>query len=415
MRKTLYILLFLLLSATVFADNNTNSPYTRYGYGDISENTSGAQRALGGVSTAFRSNKVINPAQPASYTAADSTSFMFDFGVSGTFTSFRDNKGHNNTINANLEYLNMQIPMGKYFGLSLGIMPYSHVGYDFEQSGDSILIADEFTQNATYVCPTRSYTGSGGISEVYLGLAGEIAHHVSIGANIYYMWGTINNTRTITFSSSNWSTRNMNNALKISDFRLRYGIQAYHTFAQKHTITLGFAYENKKKLHGTFEQIETTTYDTLTLNSSSFDLPSYYSGGISYNYDKRLSINFDYAMREWEKAAYYGVKDSLKNTQRYSLGISYRNNPYSKKYVDRVEWRMGGYMTNSYLKQDATKNFGISFGVGLPLKNSNSMVNAAFEYNHRGSSSVLKENQYKLTINANFCENWFFRKRIKNK
>ena len=67
----------------LMAQNNTNSPYTRFGYGDLGERSFGAGRAMGGVGYGLRSPKQINPMNPASYSCMDSLTFLFDFGVAG--------------------------------------------------------------------------------------------------------------------------------------------------------------------------------------------------------------------------------------------------------------------------------------------------------------------------------------------
>ena len=43
----------------LMAQNNTNSPYTRFGYGDLGERSFGAGRAMGGVGYGLRSPKQI--------------------------------------------------------------------------------------------------------------------------------------------------------------------------------------------------------------------------------------------------------------------------------------------------------------------------------------------------------------------
>jgi hypothetical protein len=63
------IIAAMLLSMGAEAQNLTSSPYSRYAYGDLNENVPTAYRAMGGVGLAMRSNRAINPSQPASYTA----------------------------------------------------------------------------------------------------------------------------------------------------------------------------------------------------------------------------------------------------------------------------------------------------------------------------------------------------------
>lgn len=410
------LLLCLLLGCVVGlvgAQNNTNSPYTRFGYGDLHDNAAGEYQAMGGVTMAARSNRSINPANPASYTAVDSLTFMFDLGISGRLTHFSDATGVRNMVNGNLEYLTMQFPLTKWMACSAGLLPYSFVGYEFAQTGN-VFMPSNPSQNPDTVTYTSMFYGTGGVSQVYLGLSFELFKHVSLGANAYYMFGKVNNFRQLSFANDNYASVLQENRLKVSDFRFRFGAQFYHTFAQKHNVTLGLAYEFKSKLNGSFSQIETTTMDTTQYGVDGFDLPSYYSGGLYYTYDNRLVVGVDYSLQEWSKANYFGKKDSLNNAHRMALGAEYRHNPLGKKYVDRMAFRLGAHVSTPYIKEMGTsqQNFGITFGIGLPLRTSKTMVNATFEYGKKGNLATLREDYFKLTISASFNELWFFKRKL---
>src|ERR1035437_10356400 len=100
-------LLLLVLASIIFAQftnsqNNTNSPYTRFGYGDISDNNNGEQRAMGGVAIGSRSPFSINTVNPASYSSVDSLTFMFDIGTSVLGSRFSDTNSSKTTFNSNL-------------------------------------------------------------------------------------------------------------------------------------------------------------------------------------------------------------------------------------------------------------------------------------------------------------------------
>ena len=95
----------------LMAQNNTNSPYTRFGYGDLGERSFGAGRAMGGVGYGLRSPKQINPMNPASYSCMDSLTFLFDFGVAGQLSWFDDGNARQNDINGNVEYIAMQLSL----------------------------------------------------------------------------------------------------------------------------------------------------------------------------------------------------------------------------------------------------------------------------------------------------------------
>ena len=108
-----FILGFVLMIITQlsYSQNNTNSPYTRFGYGDITDSNSGEQRAMGGLSIGTRSKYGINTVNPASYSVVDSMTFMFDVGVSALVSRFSDSNTTNNKMNSNLEYITMQFPL----------------------------------------------------------------------------------------------------------------------------------------------------------------------------------------------------------------------------------------------------------------------------------------------------------------
>lgn len=52
-KQTLCTLLFTMVTGVAVAQNNTNSPYTRYGYGDLSDQNFGNSKAMGGLLSDF--------------------------------------------------------------------------------------------------------------------------------------------------------------------------------------------------------------------------------------------------------------------------------------------------------------------------------------------------------------------------
>ena len=237
--------MFLLAASAHFAvsQNNTNSPYTRFGYGEISDGAATELRGMGGVSLGNRSQNTINSVNPASYTSVDSLTFMFDIGAGMRFSHFSDLNKSKNTLNANLDYMTMRFPLAKWLGFSAGLLPYSLVGYNFGQT-DSISIPRNSPAEDPYkVGYQQSFTGSGGISQLYGGLSVGLFNHISLGVNAYYLFGDASHYRTLAFgSSSGFGTSFYTNQIKASDFKFRYGLQVYNTFADKHVVTLGLTY-----------------------------------------------------------------------------------------------------------------------------------------------------------------------------
>lgn len=150
LKNKLIIILILGVVSTQFVigQNNTNSPYTRFGYGDLNDNNSGEQRAMGGVAIGMRNKGSINVVNPASYSTVDSLTFTFDLGVSALGTRFTDPSGNKTSFNSNIDYLTMLIPLGRRLGFSAGLEPYSFSGYDFYSTGT--LSLETYPDTVTY-------------------------------------------------------------------------------------------------------------------------------------------------------------------------------------------------------------------------------------------------------------------------
>jgi len=422
-------LLLLVLASIIFAQftngqNNTNSPYTRFGYGDISDSNNGEQRALGGVSIGSRSNTSINTVNPASYSAVDSMTFMFDIGSSALISRFSNTTGKQTTFNANLEYITMQFPLTKWLGYSAGLLPYSFAGYNFYSNDTAYLKTNN--QKRDTVPFTRSFVGSGGFSQVYMGLSAKLFNHLSLGVNAYYLYGTIYNYRDLTFSTtSGYTSTTEANIIKANNFRFRFGAQFYNTFNEKHDVTVGLIYEPKIKLNGGFSQITTGVLnDTIDSNHPNytnygFEIPNMYGIGFNYSYDKKITIGVDYSLQEWKNAQYFGKTDSLTNRSKLAVGIEYQPNPRGRKFSDRIRYRAGFNVSDSYYNvngEKQPKNYSITGGIGLPLynkaSNSISMLNASIEYGKIGSVDKLQEDYLKFTLNIVFNEHWFFKRKL---
>jgi opacity protein-like surface antigen len=382
----------------------TSSPFSRYAYGDMNENVPAGYRAMGGVGFGMRSNKAINPSQPASYTAMDSLTFMFDVAASVSWSRYRDAGGMKNKANGNLEYVTLQFPLWKrWIAMSLGLLPYSSVGYDITLS-DSIS-GYHFTKN---------YAGNGNISQVYGGLSFNICNWFALGANIYYMWGDLDRMRTLTFAESGLNTTIQDEILSVSDVRLRYGAQFFHTFGD-HTFNIGAIYENKMKLNSALIVIETQTEDSIPIYMDGWQLPMVWGVGLSYNWAKRLTIGVDYERQCMADALYNGApgrESGLQDRNRLAFGVEYRHNPNGRKYYEHMIWRAGLNIQDEYLASIGAKRISASIGFGFPLMTIGTVINTTIEYTHRGSAAGLEDNALRLTIGASVAENWFFKRKL---
>ena len=134
--------------------------------------------------------------------------------------------------------------------MSVGLQHFSSGGYNSQRS-------DSIPGTAHY---TKAYYGDGNISQVYGGLSFNICNWLALGANVYYMWGDLAHTRTLTFTESNVNPTAELENLSVSNVRFRAGAQLFHTWGN-HTINLGAIFENKMRLHSELMVLDTQTSD----------------------------------------------------------------------------------------------------------------------------------------------------------
>ncbi|MDR0370708.1 MAG: hypothetical protein LBH80_02485 [Prevotellaceae bacterium] len=422
MHKTKVIFSFAFASfistLALSGQNNTNSPYTRFGYGSIADIASGEQRAMGGISLGTRSNRSISAANPASYSAVDSLTFMFDLGTSALLSRFADGNLSKTTFNANIEYITMQFRLFKGMGFSTGLLPYSFVGYNFSSSEQNYLPSGTDPSVNDTITATKTFLGTGGLNQVYVGLSYNFFNYVSLGVNAYYLFGGINHDRYLTFSSADAASGSAKDVLNVSDFRLRYGLQLHNTFGTKHQLTLGVIYENKSSLDGKFSTVKSGALsDEETFDDYKYDLPETFGAGLFYIYDEKLSLGADFSLQRWSKINFGNNSEPYNDRWKVAVGAEYQPDGKGRKILDRMKYRLGLNTSSSYYNingKTPANGFGITFGIGLPLNKSMvfSGINAAVEYGKLGTNRLLSEDYFKLTFNICFNETWFFKRKL---
>ncbi len=399
------------------AQNNTNSPYTRYGLGELREPSLGGSQAMGGIGYGLRSHNSINPANPASYSAIDSMTFLFDMGVTGLASHFNDATGSRSTHNGNLDYMAMQMPLGKYMATSIGIIPYSFTGYDYSISGMKKI--DGLSDTINY---TQSYKGTGGISQLYGGLSVRLFKHISLGANAIYLFG--NNTYSRVLSISDISNSSLTShatseyiKIDVASFNVRLGAQVFGKVSNKGYVTVGAMFEPKMNLHGSYDMLIQGLDSTVKVPTSHyFETPMQFGLGASYTYDNRLTLGADFLHQNWANAKYFGQTGVLRNRNKFSVGGEYIDNPYGKSYFQRMSFRFGAYYSTSYVNVNGytPSQKAITCGFGFPLRSSRSLINTSFEYGIKGESTAnsIKENYFRFTLDLSLNEIWFMKRKL---
>lgn len=427
-------LLFIALLACIVSslEAQTDSPYSRYGYGMLRDQAVGPSKSMGGIGYGLRNNQSANPMNPASYSRVDSLTFLFDIGV--TFNSGKLSDGINSErkYNGGLDYITILIPIKKRLGLSFGILPYSTVGYKFGST--------ETNGSVTYL---KSFNGSGGLSQIYGGL-GYLTplKGLSIGANVSYLFGTIEHTRSlpaISGTGTYLSTDNSELTVKAAKFDI--GAQYEMPIAKDKKLTIGAVFSPKistkadyQNLHYLYQQSTSALVQGDTINVKGVDagIPNTYGLGFTINNNDRLIFGADVTYQEWKDLKYSAyMNDGLDNSKRfnnrwkYSAGIEYMVDPYDRNYLKKMKFRGGLNYSNSYMNVidnqgniDGYKEYGATLGLGLPIKDNIggriSYININFEYKKLKPkfSSMISEEYFGVSLNVNINELWFFRRKV---
>lgn len=424
------LLLLIVILAT--AQSSSNSPYTRYGFGQLADQGFGNSKAMGGIAYGLRNGLQINALNPASYSAVDSLTFIFDAGMSLQNANFKENGIKTNAKNSTVDYIAMQFRLMKGLGLAAGFLPYSTVGYNMTKT-NTIPNSDDGYGNTT--SQLSSYTGDGGLQQVFVGLGYNVFKNLSVGANFSYLYGDITHTVNTSFSNTNAFTSLWSEMISVKDFKMDFGFQYTQDFKKKHAITLGAVYSLGKDLnsdgHRIMEKFSTTSaVQTQSVDSISnvCGIPQTFGVGATYVYDNRLTIGLDYSVQKWEDVKfpttteddkYISQKGQFSNRSKISVGAEFLPNPISRNYLNRIRYRVGAYYSDPYAKvdgKDGAKEYGVSFGFGLPLHlyQGRSILNISGQYVKVSPKvkGMLEENYLRINIGLTFNERWFMKWKV---
>jgi hypothetical protein len=415
--KIAFTSLFILFSLTAFSQsNNTNSPYARYGYGVLADQTFASQRGMGGIGYGLRDSKLINPLNPASFSAVDTMTFMLDFGVKGQVAFLDDGAfGSGRRYNGGLEYVALQFPLAKGLGLGLGIEPISFVGYQY---GDT-------AHNSASVT-SKVYNGNGGLNNVYGALSYNLFNRLSLGVNFGYLFGDIVHNQTASPSVTDSHVTSWSDSLRMNGLTYEFGLQYVQKLKKKSELVFGLIYSPKITVSGkvstsnvryTSSSQVTGEPQHYTTRDSVFQFPETYGAGISYRKSNKLTIGADFQYQKWAEAKFYDQTDYLTNRTKINLGGEYIPNLNRNQLLSKIHYRAGAYFANSYIidaNRSKYNEYGVSVGFGIPMVDRRSFVNMALEYSRITPQKVVSTNEqyFKLTLSYTFNELWFFKRKL---
>ncbi len=403
------------------AQNNTSSPFSMFGVGDLANDGFGRNLAMGGVASPLISPYQLNPTNPATYAGLLPNSFVFEFGLSSNYYILKTPTEENPKIDGSINYIAAGLPITKWWKSGIGLRPLSNIGYDITMTEDL-----NFEDNSV----VQNYTGEGGINSFYLDNSFSIAKPLSIGFKLAYVFGTLDRTRTIIDnrtenSLSNSTTVDGNNAV-FDAVSVGLGAHFHKLINENLFLNIGATYDLKTNLDGNQDRFSYITVsnangnfsDTIideTVNRGVLVLPQSYGIGASVLLKQKLELAVDYKIDKWSESKSFEQDLGLSDNQRFSTGIEYIPDYSSTKYFKLIRYRAGFNYTNSYLtyNEKQLKQIGGSLGFAFPLRNG-AFINISAAYNRRSipGEDILTEDQFQFHFNLSMRASWFIKKKF---
>jgi hypothetical protein len=423
-----------------------NSPYSRYGLGDLNPNQNINSRGMGGITAGFfdaQGMQSINFTNPASISNISFS--ILDIGAEAdihTLKSLNPAKKYTQS-NSLFSYLQAAFPIasqkmlkkGTTWGFSFGIKPVSRIDYKIDKHNRLNNIDSLYTQ----------YEGTGGVNQAFFGTgmafdmnknkASKKINRLSLGLQFGYMFGNKDFATRLTFINDTVSYFK-SNSKTVSSFGgafVNAGMQ-YETSLKKGVLRIGMYGNLKQKLNAKQDIIrETFDYDpnggTYRLDSvydnkdvkGKVEYPSSFAVGFSYTDQKHWLYGADFETTNWANYRYYGQADPLINKWTIRAGAQYfpaNDNTPAKKYFNFVKYRVGFYYGPDYVKltSDNRPQYAVTLGTGMPLTSLRRSsftseyvtLNTALEIGGRGNkNSNVKDGLVRFSVGISMNARWF--------
>ena len=428
-----FISILVLSTVCVQAQSTTASPYSFYGIGSLKFKGTVETRSMGRLS--FLTDSIhINLSNPATY-AGHRFSALQDEGQIITYTvggsrSTADLNSVNSTektANTSFDYLAVRFPTGK-FGLGFGLMPYTAVGYNLESLNEN----DELSSR---------FNGEGGLNKVFLGLGYRFSEALRLGLEFQYNFGNVIN-QGVVYDYDNdgellqYQSQEYNRS-DLSGVSLTLGIHYDKKLSENLNLYAGATYSKNSKLtslnqrsYSTLRIIQASgqgvVVKTITanlsdegLNQTKLTLPSRSTVGVGIGAPQKWFIGTEVAFSKTSQFsnAFISIDNvSYEDAISYSLGGYFIPKFDSfRKYYRKVTYRAGLYKENTGMNINgkAIDEFGMSFGLGLPVSQFFSNANIGVEFGKRGTTdgNLIEEQFVNLQIGLSLNDRWFVKRK----
>lgn len=449
--KSSFFLLICFLLIVLSVSAQENSPYSRFGIGDLHKQSLSSQKGFGHLGAAVQTRNRINTLNPASYAAIGLTTF--EPSIYFHRSNFTISDSTYQSDDASIEHFVFGFPITDTWGLVLGILPYASSNYHFETTGFS-------NQNQTAFA--ESFKGDGNLYELILG-SGRTFGNLSVGLQTGLIFGRYNTINLLSFPESTniLNTRKVE-ANRFSAFTglagVQYRLNLYSSDPDKadpnrvQYLMFGATANGALSLNVTQDRLwqrfvytgtnNVSVIDTISMvqdNKISSSLPVGFSAGVSYNLffqqnqlRRQLMIGAEFESQLWSEVEDVLHGTALGDYQRVSFGLEYTPHVPTfqqllrqieegaggrlDNYFQRVSYRVGGYFGNTPVEIDGQQvnEFGITFGIGLPVRSFFNKINLSIEAGSRGDENgrMFNENFIRGYIGFTLNDRWFVQRQF---
>ncbi len=409
MTKKILVLILVVITTISYAQEGTSSPYSFYGIGLQKFKGTVENRSMGGLSILSDSIH-INLQNPSTYGELQLTTYTVGANYNGLNL---DNAAGDDSYkdNASLDYLAIGIPAGK-FGFGLGVIPLNSVGYQ------TIRFDDDGSQ--------RLFSGSGGVNKVFVSAGFKVNENLNVGLDFNYNFGNIENKAILRRPAVEFDTREISRS-DLSGVSLSFGATYRTMITDKLELTTSvvstpsFDLKSRNTLELATIRIATNGTETVienqevTVEDRDVELPAELKFGAGIGQPKKWFVGTEYTFLDSDNFnnRSSAIDDVVyKKASKYRVGGFYIPNYRSlTSYLSRVTYRAGIRYeeTGLNINGQAIDEFGISFGIGLPVGNLFSNANVGFEFGTRGTTNagLVKEEFFNLSLSLSLNDKWF--------
>jgi hypothetical protein len=421
MIKEIIVIAILFISTLSFSQSTNSSPYSLFGIGDQVHLKSVEEIAMGQMGGALNSEYQLSFTNPASYGNLKWTTYVFS---GGNKTNFVDDGTDQQTSSAAaLTYIALGIPINGNQGLAFGLQLNTAVGYSLV---DQTFDADN---NLTGI---DSYYGNGGTNRVFLGYGYKFPFDLSLGAEIAYIFGNIDNNVLNRRANVQLATQQITDS-NVKGTSFKVGAHYAPSISENLKLKVGVSADLESTLNEDGDQL---LYTLINIeNGSGIPIDTLNSAGYSSKIKSPLKTVLSAGIGEDNKW-FVGAEYSFQNALEFTGGIYenlnfYRYDKFSNisvggfyipkinsisNYFQRVTYRAGFNYQKTGLVVNETEidEYGISFGVSLPMGLKISNVNLGFELGKRGTTEneLIEEKFFNFRLSLSLNDRWFRKQKI---